>query len=228
MTAQHYPRYSPKSVASASDGRLFAPSYDRNYSPIRSALGPLLAGRRGAVLEIGSGTGQHIAALAADFPDLAWVPSDLFPEHMASIEAWRAAAGTPNLAAPVRVDGATDWAGSPEVRALGPLIAVLAVNVIHIAPWGVAGGIIAGAARVLVPGGLLILYGPFRRGGRHTAPSNAAFDAALRADNPAWGVRDLDEVAALAGAAGFGPAAVSELPANNLLVGFQRLPVSRG
>jgi len=222
MSTQHIPRYSQKNVESASDGRLFAPSYDRNYPPIRDALGPLLAGRRGTVLEIGSGTGQHIASLAADFPDLGWVPSDIFPEHMASIAAWRAIAGVPNLAAPVRVDGAANWAASPEVRALGPLAAVLAVNVIHIAPWAVAGGIVAGAARLLGPGGWLIFYGPLRRGGRHTAPSNAAFDAALRADNPDWGVRDLDEVGRLAGEAGFGAPKVTEMPANNLLVAFPR------
>jgi SAM-dependent methyltransferase len=222
MTAQHYPSYSPKSVASASDGRLFAPSYERNYQPIRAALGPLLAGRRGTVLEIGSGTGQHIASLAADFPDLGWVPSDIFPEHMASIAAWRATAGVPNLAAPIPVDGAAAWAGEPRVMALGPLVAVLATNVIHIAPWAVAGDIVVGAARVLGPGGILIFYGPFRRGGRHTAPSNAAFDAALRADNPAWGVRDLEDVGRLAGEAGFGAPKVTEMPANNLLVAFPR------
>ncbi len=222
MTAQHYPSYSPKSVASASDGRLFVPSYERNYQPIRDALGPMLAGRRGTVLEIGSGSGQHIASLAADFPDLAWVPSDIFPEHMASIAAWRAASGAANLAAPIRLDGATDWAAEPAVVALGPLAAVLAVNVIHIAPWAVVGGIVAGAARVLGPGGFLTFYGPFRRGGRHTAPSNAAFDSALRADNPAWGVRDLDEVGRLAGEAGFGAPKVTEMPANNLLVAFPR------
>ena len=99
---------------------------------------------------------------------------------------------------------------------------VLCVNMIHIAPWAATEGLVAGAARVLPPGGVLALYGPFRRGGRHTAPSNAEFDASLRARDPAWGVRDLDEVAAVAEGAGFGRAEVTQMPANNLLVGFRR------
>ncbi len=228
MTAGHDPRYAPQNVASAPDGRLFSPAYGRNYVPIRDGLRPWLAGRRGSVLEIGSGTGQHIAALAADFPALRWVPSDILPDHMASIAAWRSAAGLPNLAPPARVDAAADWAAAPEAVALGPLAAVLAVNVIHIAPWAAARGIVAGAARALGPDGWLIFYGPFRRGGRHTASSNAAFDAALKADNPDWGVRDLDDMAALAAAAGFGSAAVTEMPANNLLVGFRWPPPGLG
>ncbi len=96
------------------------------------------------------------------------------------------------------------------------------MNVIHITPWDVAEGIVAGAGRALAPGGHLVLYGPFRRGGAHTADSNAHFDAALRAENPDWGVRDVDEVAALADAAGLGPPRITEMPANNLLVAFPR------
>jgi hypothetical protein len=108
------------------------------------------------------------------------------------------------------------------VQALGELTAVLSCNVIHIAPWAVAEGIVRGAARVLAPGAALILYGPFKQGGRHTGAGNASFDASLRAENPGWGVRDLDEVAALAAAAGLGPARITRMPSNNLAVAFAR------
>jgi len=228
--APFHAKYSAASVDSAPDGRLFSPSFARNWEPITAALRPLLAGRTGAVLEIGSGTGQHIAHWAGEFPGLTWVPSDIHPEHHASIAAWGGTLGPPNLAAPFFLDAAGDWAGMAEVRGLGPLAAVLAVNVLHITPWAVAEGIVAGAARALAQGGdpggasggALVLYGPFRRGGAHTAPSNAAFDAALRAENPDWGVRDLDAVARLARAAGLGPPRVTEMPANNLVAAFLR------
>ncbi len=214
--------YSAATTASAPDGRLFSPSFERNFSAITAALRPLLDGKGGAVLEIGSGTGQHVAHWAGEFPGLTWAPSDIQPEHHASIEAWRRVLAPPNLRAPLALDATDDWTAQDEVAALGPLAAVIALNVIHIAPWAVAEGIVAGAARALGPGGVLAFYGPFRRGGLHTAESNAAFDASLRAEDPEWGVRDLDEVARLAGEAGFGPARVSEMPANNLVVAFAR------
>ena len=223
MTApRHIARYSPDNTASDADGRLRSPSFERNFAPIRDALRPYLDGRSGTVLEIGSGTGQHIAHLAGEFPDLAWVPSDIHPEHHASIAAWGVALGCANMAKPLVLDAATEWAGEPPVRALGELIAVLSCNVIHIAPWAVAEGLVQGAARVLAPGAALILYGPFKEGGRHTGAGNASFDAGLRAENPDWGVRDLDEVAALAAAAGLGPAEVTRMPSNNLLVALSR------
>ena len=224
MTApRHIAAYSPANVAAEADGRLFSPSFARNYEPIRDALRPLLKGRTGTVLEIGSGTGQHIAHLAGDFPELTWVPSDVPDEHHASIRAWRAQAGHENLTAPIRIDAAADWAESEAVCSLGPLAGVLCCNVIHIAPWPVAEGLVRGAGRALAPGAALMLYGPFREGGRHTGEGNARFDAGLRAENPDWGLRDLDAVAALADAAGLGPAQVTRLPSNNLLVAFARL-----
>lgn len=219
---RHVSRYSPVNVAATPDGRLCSPSFERNFEPIRAALGALIGSVRGSVLEIGAGTGQHAAHFARAFPGVTWIPSDPVEDHRASIAAWRAALGAPNLAAPLALDAATGWAGRTEVAALGPLAAVYAMNVIHIAPWAVACGLVAGVARVLAPGGRLILYGPFAEGGRHTGEGNARFDAALRAENPDWGVRDLDDVSALARDAGLGAPEVTVMPSNNRLVAFAR------
>ncbi|MDT8345274.1 MAG: DUF938 domain-containing protein [Thermohalobaculum sp.] len=219
---RHLSRFSPANVASTPDGRLCSPSFERNFEPIRAALVPLIGSLRGTVLEIGAGTGHHAAHFARAFPGVTWVPSDPREEHRASIAAWRAAVDAPNLAAPLALDAATGWADGAEVAALGPLAAVYAMNVIHIAPWTVACGLVAGAARVLAPGGRLILYGPFAEGGRHTGEGNARFDAALRAENPEWGVRDLGDVAALARDAGLGVPEVTVMPSNNRLVAFAR------
>jgi hypothetical protein len=147
---------------------------------------------------------------------LTWQPTDLDPAALRSIAAWRDMAGPPNLLPPLWLDASADtW---PVARA----DAVVAINMVHIAPWNVTKGLIAGAARVLTSGGLLFLYGPFREGDVHTVPSNAAFDAELRARNPSWGVRDLDEITALAGQHGFKAPERIAMPANNLSVVFRR------
>lgn len=222
-TPRHIARYSPDNTVSEADGRLRSPSFERNFTPIRDALRPYFQGVEGTVLEIGSGTGQHIAHWAGEFPGLQWVPTDIHDQHHASITAWRAALGCTNLAPPLYLDAATDWPRDPLVETLGSLTAVLSCNVIHIAPWKVAEGIVSGAAQVLAPGGVLIFYGPFREGGHHTGTGNAQFDTMLRAENAAWGVRDLDDVSALTTAAGLGPAQVTRMPSNNLLVAFARM-----
>lgn len=191
-----------------------APAASRNEAAIVEALGPVLAGRRGVALEVGSGTGQHAAAFAAAFPGLDWQPSDPFDTHLDSIRAWVAHAARVNLRAPIWLDAAEDW---PK---LGPLTAVFSANVIHITPWAVATGIVRGAAQALEMGGALIFYGPFKEGGRHTGEGNARFDASLRAQDPSWGVRDLDDLTALTDAAGFGPPDIHQMPANNRLVVF--------
>ncbi len=207
---------------SEGDGRLRSPSFGRNFVPILDGLHPYLEGRAGTVLEIGSGTGQHIAHLAGEFPGLHWVPSDIQTTHHNSISAWGAALGSKNMSGPLFVDASTDWHEQAPVQALGELTAVLSCNVVHIAPWAVAEGIVRSAARALKPGGVLILYGPFREGGRHTGEGNARFDTGLQAENPDWGVRDIDEIAALANAAGFGPAQITRMPSNNLLAAFAK------
>lgn len=199
------------------DGRQSAPSAERNLHPIAEALAPILGDASGLVLEIGSGTGQHAAGLAAAFPGLEWQPSEDAGVSLVSIRAWAARSGLSNLRDPILLDAASRW---PE---LGPLAAVLSINVIHIAPWEVAKGIVRGAAYALRPGGALIFYGPFKEGGRHTGEGNRRFDEALRAQDPSWGVRDIDDVSALAREAGFGPAEITQMPANNRLVCYHRL-----
>lgn len=202
------------------DERLHAPATLRNRAPIAAVLTRWLPAA-GTVLEIASGTGEHALHFAAAFPGLVWQPSDPDAAHRRSIEAYRRADGTANLRPPLDIDvTAAEWPLPGPVEA--PAEAVVCCNMIHIAPWAAAEGLIAGAARHVKPGGGLFLYGPFRRDGRHTAPSNAAFDAGLRAQDPAWGVRDLEAVAALAAAAGFAPPLVEAMPANNLALWFSR------
>ncbi len=205
------------------DGRLHGPAFQRNHAAIWAALAPFLLQQKGDVLEIGSGTGQHIAEFARRAPDLTWWPSDIYPSHLASIEAWRRHAGLANLRAPQRID-LTDpaWSWTAERQAGGVLVGMLCINVLHIAPWHVAQNLIAGAGRLLRADGRLFIYGPFMRDGQHTAPSNAAFDASLRAENPAWGVRDLADLNALAQEAGLTAAEIVPMPANNLVLAFAR------
>jgi SAM-dependent methyltransferase len=191
------------------DGRLHFPATARNRQPILDVLGQHLP-RRGLVLEVASGSGEHVAHFAQACTDLAFQPSDPDPTHRASIDAWTAALGLANVRAAIALDV------TAEAWPVEAADAVLCSNMIHIAPWAAAVGLMRGAGRILPPGGLLYLYGPYRRGGQHTAPSNEAFDASLRAQNPEWGVRDLEAVATLAAAQGFGAPVVVQMPANNL------------
>jgi SAM-dependent methyltransferase len=203
-------------TASAGDARLYAPATQRNREPIVSVLKRHLP-QRGLVLEVASGSGEHIIHFARAFPDLDFQPSDPDLRHRASIEAWRADAGLPNIRPPLDLDA------SAEAGPLDAADAVLCINMIHISPWAATEGLIRGAARLLPPGGVLYLYGPYKRDGRHTAPSNEAFDASLRAQSPAWGVRDLEAVAALGLAHGFAQPAIAEMPANNLSLALRLL-----
>lgn len=193
-----------------------APAAARNRQPILDVLTPRLPAR-GLVLEIASGSGEHIVHFAEALPDLVFQPSDPSPEARASIDDWAQSLALGNVRLALALDAAGD---------LWPLEcanAVLCCNMIHIAPWEAAVGLIAGASRILQKDGTLYLYGPYRRGGRHTAPSNEAFDLDLRRRNPAWGVRDLETVASLAEAQGFGLPEIIDMPANNLSLVFKRL-----
>ncbi|MFQ5783805.1 MAG: DUF938 domain-containing protein [Alphaproteobacteria bacterium] len=220
------------------DGRIDAPTPWRNREPILEVLRGVLPERppasaepRPLVLEVGSGTGQHAAFMAEALPHIDWLPSEPDPRLRESIVAWsRHAAplhGLANLLAPCAIDVcAADW-GLGDIEA-GRLCAIFSANMVHIAPWAAAVGLMAGAGRLLAPGAKLCLYGPFSRGGRHTAPSNAEFDASLRRRDPAWGVRDLDDMETLARANGLGLDEIVNMPANNLTLIFRknRLPGS--
>lgn len=191
-----------------------APAAARNRQPILDVLRPRLPAE-GVVLEIASGSGEHIVHFAAALPGLVFQPSDPSSEARASIDDWIRTEGLGNVRMALALDAVDDaW---PIERA----DVVLCCNMIHIAPWEAAVGLVSGASRILSRGGVLYLYGPYRRDGRHTAPSNEAFDRDLRQRNPAWGVRDLETVTALAASRGFGPPEIIEMPANNLSLLFK-------
>ncbi len=197
------------------DPRIHAPAAGRNRDAILEALRPVLPAT-GLVLELASGSGEHVAHFAAALPALRFQPSDPDAERRASIDAWVAQAGLANVAPALAIDAAAaEWG-------IADADAVLCINMIHIAPWRAAQGLVAGAAKAMGKGGVLCLYGPYRRDNAHTAPSNAAFDADLRARNPQWGVRDMEAVAALAAGEGFGPPAITAMPANNFLLVFAK------
>jgi len=199
------------------DARRFAPAVARNKAAITEVLVRHVPAS-GLVLEVASGSGEHALHFAAEFPALSLQPTDPDAAALASITAWRAEARLANLLPPLMLDVmATDW---PVQKA----DAVICINMIHIAPWGATAALMSGAARILPPGAILFLYGPFKRGGLHTAASNGEFDASLRAQDARWGVRALEAVTDTAGAAGFAAPIVEAVPANNLSVIFRRLP----
>jgi hypothetical protein len=168
------------------------------------------------VLQIAEGTGEHVVHFAAALPNLTWQPTDRDAAALRSIAAWREQAGLPNVRAPLALDVTSQpW---PVDHA----DAVVCINMIHIAPWRATEGLMAGAAGVLPACGVLYFYGPYKEGGRHTAPSNEAFDADLRLRNPEWGVRDLDDVRALAWQYDLDFVERVAMPANNLSVVFRR------
>ncbi|WP_109479559.1 DUF938 domain-containing protein [Paraburkholderia sp. C35] len=195
--------------------RQHAPAAERNREPILAVLARVLPAS-GTVLEIASGTGQHAIHFAAALPQLVWQPSDADDEARASIAAWTAHSGLANVRAPLALDVRNASWGIEAADA------IVCINMIHISPWASAQALIDGAGRLLGPGGVLFLYGPYRRGGAHTAPSNAAFDAQLQSRNPEWGVRDMEAVVALADAAGFIAEAPVEMPANNFSLVFRK------
>jgi SAM-dependent methyltransferase len=205
------------------DGRLDAAAFHRNHQAIRAVLQPFLSGKSGDVLEAGSGTGQHVVDFARYFPDAVWWPSDLNEQHLKSIAAWRAHAALPNIRPPLRIDlSDAHWCPEMHDGSVPPLLAVFCANVIHIAPWRVAEGLFAGAARYLDAEGRLFLYGPFKREGKHTALSNAVFDTSLRHRDPEWGVREIGDLQQLAAGVGLVLIETAEMPANNMVLAFER------
>lgn len=195
--------------------KLVWPAPERNKGPIVRTLSELLPAR-GTLLEIASGTGQHADHATAELPGWTWIPSEPDATNRASIEAYRAESGRPNFAAPLALDVTTrPW----PVPALD---AVFSANMVHIAPFECAVALFEGAGRHLTREGTLVLYGPFRFSGTYTAESNAAFDADLRARDPRWAVRDVDDLDALAQANGLVRVACVALPANNHVLAYRR------
>jgi SAM-dependent methyltransferase len=197
------------------DPRQYRPHVARNRDPILEVLRRILP-PKGLVLEVASGSGEHLAYFAGKLPALSWQPTDPDTEALASAAAHRAAAGASNLLLPLQLDVMSEhW---PVDHA----DVVMCCNMIHIAPWAACEGLIAGAARTLAAGGLLYLYGPYKIGDEHTAPSNRDFDLDLRARNPLWGIRDLGDVTTLAERHGLKLVETIPMPANNLSVIFRR------
>jgi len=198
-----------------SDARPHPAAVARNQDVILDVLRRHL-GSRTRILEVASGTGGHALHFARALPGCDFQPSDPDPAARASIDSWVARAGVKNIRSAFALDAAAPpW---PAVM----VDAVLCINMLHIAPWAATVGLMRGAARVLAPGGLLFLYGPYRRAGAHTAPSNEAFDRSLRARDPAWGIRDLESVTEQAIAAGFSSPQIEAMPANNFSLIFER------
>jgi SAM-dependent methyltransferase len=215
--------YGKDSEPPAADSRLDGPAFHRNHEPIWSAISAFLEPQNGDVLELGSGTGQHVTEFARRAPRLTWWPSDIYDSHLKSIAAWRQHEGLANLHAPQRIDlSIPDWNWRADEVVGRPLAAILCINVLHISPWRVSQNLFSGAGRLLRSNGRLFVYGPFMRDGVHTAPSNAAFDATLRAENPEWGVRDIRDLRGLADNAGLSLTEITPMPANNLMLAFAR------
>lgn len=191
---------------------------ERNKEPILDVLRDVLPST-GLVLEIASGTGQHAVHFAGALPGITWQPTDIEPDFRASVDGWRAEAGHANLLESVHLDVTDDeW---PVETA----DAIVCVNMIHIAPWEATLGLFDGAARILPDGGILYLYGPYKVGGRHTAPTNEQFDAMLRGQDPSWGIRNLDDVGLEARRRGLHLIKTVRMPANNLSVIFRKTPM---
>jgi SAM-dependent methyltransferase len=205
------------------DGRLDAPAFHRNHEPIWSALSRWIEDKPGNVLEVGSGTGQHVIEFARKSPHLLWWPTDYDERNIESIDAWRRHAHPQNVEAARKLDlCALEWGlNEADSATLSDLTAIFCANVLHISPWRTTRGLMWGASQRLHPGGRLFIYGPFKQDGRHTAPSNEAFDASLRARNPEWGVRDIADIRAIAHEHGLMLVEIEPMPANNMILIFE-------
>ena len=206
--------------APAAGERRSAPAAQRNREPIAEVLADWLP-KRGLVLEIASGTGEHAVHFAERFPNLQWQPSDLHPDALRSIAAWREESRLPNLREPIALDAAKpDWP-------LDQADAVLSINMVHISPWASALGLIDGAARLLAEGAPLILYGPWLKDDIPTVDSNLAFDADLKRRDPEWGLRRVEDFAAAAEGHALALEDLRQMPANNLMLLFRKQAAPR-
>jgi SAM-dependent methyltransferase len=199
-----------------SPAALSSPAAVRNRDAILAVLEPVLPDR-GLVLEIAAGSGEHAVHFAGACPGLVWQPADLDDDALASIAAWRDFAGLANLRPPLQLNAA-----DPESWPIRQADVIVAINMIHIAPWSAAQGLMAGAHRLLPNGGVLFLYGPYFETGVIAAPSNLAFDLSLKSRNSAWGLRHLDTVDALAAQNGLVLSGRIAMPANNLALVFRK------
>ncbi len=202
-------------MTSGHDDRQYAPAAARNRGPILNVLRSILP-TSGTVLEVASGTGEHVVHFAQVLPMLTWQPSEPSREARHSISAWIAAGGSENVRPPLDLDAAG------EIWPIDQVAAMVCINMLHISPWGSTEGLMRGASRILAAGAPLYLYGPFRQSTKPMEPSNAAFDESLRARDSRWGLRHLDEVVACAAANGIVLDRVVGMPANNLSVIFHR------
>lgn len=216
--------YENNSHSDKQDDRLRSPAFEKNHVVIRNVITQLLDSRTGNVIEIGSGTGQHVVEYARALPELTWWPSDLRPTHLKSIEAWREYSGQKNLMAPVLIDAAqSDWKlGHPIMLPENNITAIVASNLLHVAPWNVAEGLITAAGRYLYQDGFLAIYGAFSRGGRHVSENNAAFDVSLRERDPEFGVRDTVEIQKVATNNGLNLSQIIDMPSNNFMLVMTR------
>lgn len=197
----------------------YAPATQRNKEPILEVLLRVLP-KSGNILEIASGTGEHSLFFAPTFSPRKWIPSDPNPTARNSIEAWRQESLIDNIQPPLNINAASSsW--ELEEKQLN-ITTIININMIHISPWNACLGLMEGAKRILPSGGILYLYGPYKQGGKHTAPSNESFDQSLRSQNPEWGVRNLEDVVKVAEEKGLIFQEMVEMPANNLSVIFQK------
>jgi 16S rRNA G966 N2-methylase RsmD len=208
------------------DARQYAPATDRNRESILEVLLKVLP-ESGTVLEIASGTGEHAVYFASRLRNHLWLPTDVNPEARSSIIAWTEHCGCNNVYPPLDLDvrepvWVVEQQTAKQSPQTTPIVAIVNINMIHISPWSACLGLMTGASRILPVGGILYLYGPFKQGGEHTAVSNADFDEYLRAQNPEWGVRNLDDVVVAAKAENLILQQIYQMPANNLSVVFER------